>query len=121
MMRLRSGAASVSTDGHDNGPNHGPSNRTLPSQAVNTRCWRARTRLTLISAMVLSAAWSAGAFAFVWHWEDTLATNELTVVSQSHRAVIQEGLDDYLAKLAALQAFIEANNTLSRREFAVFT
>ena len=113
------------SDVHDSGPDNGPHDRpntaTLPAQPVNARSWRARTRLTLISAMVLGAAWSAGAFAFVWHWEETLAANELTVVTQSHKAVVQEGLNDYLAKLAALQAFVEANNTMSRREFAVFT
>jgi diguanylate cyclase (GGDEF)-like protein len=103
----------VSSDVHDSGP--------LPARPVNARSWRTRTRLTFISAVALGAAWSAGAFAFVWHWENTLAANDLAAVAKSHKAVIQDGLDEYLAKLAALQAFVESNNNLSRREFTVFT
>jgi len=94
---------------------------TIPPQPVDPRSWRTRTRVTIISALALGAAWSAGAFALVWQWENTLAANDLTAIGRNHVGAGQDGLDGYLGKLWAVRALMETHNNLGRSEFAQFT
>jgi diguanylate cyclase (GGDEF)-like protein len=77
--------------------------------------------VTIISALALGAAWSAGAFALVWQWENTLAANELAAIGRNHVIAVQDGLDGYLGKLWAVRALMETRNNLSRGEFSQFT
>jgi diguanylate cyclase (GGDEF)-like protein len=95
--------------------------RPVPARPVKPRSWWTRTRVTIISALALGAAWSAGAFALVWQWENTLAANELAAVGRNHVVAVQDGLDGYLGKLWAVRALMETTNNLSRAEFSLFT
>ena len=95
--------------------------RPIAAQPITPRSWWTRTRVTIISALALGAAWSAGAFGFVWQWEDTLAANELAAISRNHVVAVQDGLDGYLGKLWAVRALMETHNNLSRSEFSQFT
>jgi diguanylate cyclase (GGDEF)-like protein len=77
--------------------------------------------VTILSALALGAAWSAGAFALVWQWENTLGANELAAIARNHTVAVQDGLDGYLGKLWAVRALMETHNNLSRDEFSLFT
>src|ERR1700722_18022499 len=98
-----------------------PSGTRRPSAHLDGGAWRARLRLSVLSAAVIGLIWSAGAFAFVWHWETTLAQAELGSTARSHYLAVQDGLDDYLAKLSALRALFEASPDVTRAQFATFT
>ena len=95
--------------------------RRAPRRSLDPTSWRARVRRPLISATTIGLIWATSAFYFVWTWENALAQRELASVAQNHLAALQNGLDDYLAKLATLRALFEANNGVTRREFAIFT
>jgi diguanylate cyclase (GGDEF)-like protein len=95
--------------------------RPVPPRPVNPRTWWTRTRVTILSALALGAAWSAGAFALVWQWENTLGANELAAIARNHTVAVQDGLDGYLGKLWAVRALMETHNNLSRDEFSLFT
>jgi diguanylate cyclase len=83
--------------------------------------WRSRVRLSVIAAAVISLVCSAAAFWFMWHWEETLARGKLTAVARNHFLAVQDGLDDYLAKLTALRALFESTPDVTRAQFTTFT
>jgi diguanylate cyclase (GGDEF)-like protein len=83
--------------------------------------WRARLRLPVISAAILCGVWAAAAFAFVWHWENTQAQAKLASTARNQLLAVQNGLDDYLAKLTALRALFESSNDVTREQFWRFT
>ncbi|HUI96549.1 MAG TPA: EAL domain-containing protein [Xanthobacteraceae bacterium] len=89
-----------------------------PSDA---HAWRARLRLPVIAAAVVILVWSACAFAFTWHWEASLARAQFESVSKTQFVAVQDGLDDYLAKLSALRGLFESNNEVTRAQFMAFT
>jgi diguanylate cyclase (GGDEF)-like protein len=98
--------------------------RSEPGQTIwrlDAGAWRARARLPIISATIVGLIWSAGAFGFVWRWENTLAQSELASTSKSHHLAMQNGLHNYLAKLTALRSLFEASDDVTRSEFGIFT
>src|SRR6185312_15564826 len=68
-----------------------------------------------------SLIWSATAFWFTWHWEETLAQGKLTATARNHFLAVQDGLDEYLSKLSALRALFESSPDVTRAQFATFT
>jgi CHASE1-domain containing sensor protein len=98
-----------------------PSSPRRPFTHLDGGAWRARLRLSVISAAIISLIWSAAAFAFVWHWEETLAQGKLSSTARGHFLAVQDGLDGYLAKLSALRALFEASPDVTRAQFATFT
>jgi diguanylate cyclase (GGDEF)-like protein len=98
-----------------------PSGPRRASAHLDGGAWRARLRLSVISAAVISLIWSAAAFAFVWHWEETLAQSKLSATARSHFLAVQDGIDDYLGKLSALRALFESSPDVTRAQFATFT
>jgi diguanylate cyclase (GGDEF)-like protein len=83
--------------------------------------WRARLRLPVISAVILCGAWAAAAFAFAWHWENAQVQANLASTARNQFLAVQNGLDDYLAKLTALRALFESSNDVTREQFWSFT
>jgi diguanylate cyclase (GGDEF)-like protein len=83
--------------------------------------WLALVRLPVVCAAVIGIVWSAAAFAFVWHWENARAQGKLTSTARNHFLAMQGGLDEYVAKLAALRALFETSNDLTRAQFKIFT
>src|SRR5580658_678675 len=91
------------------------------SAHLDGSAWRARLRLSVISAAIISVLWSASAFIFVWHWEETLAQGKLAATARNHFLAVQDGLDEYLSKLSALRALFESSPDVTRAQFATFT
>jgi len=54
-------------------------------------------------------------------WEERLAKTTFNNVAGDYAAVLQNGLDDYVAKIVAVRAFYDASNTVEPDEFALFT
>jgi diguanylate cyclase (GGDEF)-like protein len=109
------------------GPSHEPgrAEETSISRRMLSRleraAWRARLRRPVVSAAIVALVWSAGAFGFVWQWEDSLGQAKLTAAARNHLAALQDGLDDYLSKLTSVRALFEASDEVTRREFQTFT
>ncbi len=76
--------------------------------------WRARLRLSVISAAIIGAVWTGSAFTFVWHWEETQAQGKFATTARDHYLAVQNGLDDYLAKLTALRALFKSSPDVTR-------
>ena len=95
---------------------HGPKGARIATIASRTRL-----RLPVVSAAIIGLVWSMAAFWLVWRWEDTLAQNELRSAARSHLLAVQNGLNEYLAKLTSLQALFEASEHVTRGEFKTFT
>ncbi|HEY4920951.1 MAG TPA: EAL domain-containing protein [Xanthobacteraceae bacterium] len=99
----------------------GPSGPRRLSAHLDGSAWRARLRLSVISAVIISVLWSASAFIFVWRWEETLAQGKLAATARNHFLAVQDGLDEYLSKLTALRALFESSPDVTRAQFATFT
>jgi diguanylate cyclase (GGDEF)-like protein len=54
-------------------------------------------------------------------WEERVARQDFTAVSESHLLVLQNGWNEYLNKLVALRAFFESFDAVTRPEFEIFT
>jgi diguanylate cyclase len=85
---------------------------------------RARRPLALAAPVVmaglLGTILSFTAFAFVWHLEDAVSDKDLASVTESHVLALQNGLNQYLHKLVALRAFVEASPPVTRSAFEEF-
>jgi CHASE1-domain containing sensor protein len=53
--------------------------------------------------------------------EERLAKAKFTAVASDYASVLQNGLDDYLGKIIAVQAFYDASRQVNRSEFILFT
>lgn len=113
-----SNARAVTRPANGHGP-AGGTGRATRWPDLGTR--RARLRLPVISAAIFCFAWAAGAFAYVWHWENALAQSSLTSAARNQFLAVHYGLDDYLAKLTALRALFESSNDVTREQFGQFT
>src|SRR4030088_1021181 len=108
----------VTRQARDRCPPGGASSTTQPREAGTSR---ARLRLPVLSAAIVCFVWAAGAFAYVWHWENALAQSNLTSTARNQFLAVQNGLDDYLGKLIALRALFESSDDVTRAQFERFT
>jgi len=93
------------------------------AQAASTRGprWqRARHLLPAFVAAGIGLALSAGAWLAVSLWEDRLAKLSFDTTAQNYAMVLQNGLNEYLGKLAALRALFDSSPGITRGEFEVF-
>jgi diguanylate cyclase len=85
---------------------------------------RTSRKLALAAPVVigglLGSILSLTAFSFVWHLEAAVSEKDLASVTGSHVLALQNGLNDYLNKLVALRAFVEASPQVTRSAFEEF-
>lgn len=71
-------------------------------------------------AGLLGSILSFTAFFFVWRFEDAVGEKVLASVTESHVLALQNGLNEYLNKLVALRAFVNASAPVTRSAFEDF-
>lgn len=75
-----------------------------------------------IAAAIVGVALSVSAWFALSHREDRLAELELRERVISHVGILQNGINDYLGKIAALRALFQSSNKdVARGEFAAFS
>jgi diguanylate cyclase len=95
------------------------------AEAQGTDLWTRTPRKLALAAPVvigglLGSILSLTAFSFVWHLEAAVSEKDLASVTGSHVLALQNGLNDYLNKLVALRAFVEASPQVTRSAFEEF-
>jgi diguanylate cyclase len=94
------------------------------AQGTDIPTTRATGHLALAAPVVIAALLgsilSLTAFSFVWHLEEAVSDKDLASVTESDVLVLQNGLNDYLNKLVALRAFVEASPHVARSAFEGF-
>jgi diguanylate cyclase (GGDEF)-like protein len=90
----------------------------LPPRASSARgrWWRGPS----FAAAGLGIALSVAAWLTVMRWEERLAKLTFDATAQNHAMVLQNGLNEYLSKLAAARALFESSPETTRAEFEVF-
>jgi diguanylate cyclase len=85
------------------------------------RCWRRYSPgLPVLAAAAVGIALSIAAGLLVMRWEHRLARLSLDATAQSQAAALQNGINEYLSKLAALRALFDASDHVTRDEFELF-
>jgi diguanylate cyclase len=74
----------------------------------------------VVIAGLLGSILSLAAFTFVWRLEEAVSEKDLASVTASYVLSLQNGLNDYLSKLVALRAFVEASPQVTRLSFEAF-
>jgi diguanylate cyclase (GGDEF)-like protein len=94
---------------------------TAPAASARCPRWRrARHLLPGFAVAGIGLALSTAAWLAVSRWEDRLASLSFDTTAQNYAMVLQNGLNEYLGKLAALRALFESSPQTTRGEFAVF-
>lgn len=77
--------------------------------------------LPLVVAASMGVGLTLAASTLVARWEERVAWQDFTAVSESNLLVLQNGWNEYLNKLVALRAFFEGSDEVTRQEFEIFT
>src|ERR1700730_9874160 len=87
-----------------------------------TRWRRVPHFVPIVVTILIGLALSVSAWFFVSIREDRLSELELGTRAENHALILQNGIDEYVAKIAALRALFESSDSeLSRREFTTFS
>jgi CHASE1-domain containing sensor protein len=84
------------------------------------RRWQGRYVLSSIAAAVIGLSLSCGAWYTVSHRENRLADTELRALANNHALILENGIKEYISKVAALHALFEADDEVKRGEFQAF-
>jgi diguanylate cyclase len=93
-----------------------------PSAPIAGRRWwrRYSPGLPVFAAAIVGIVLSAAAGLLVMRWEQRLARLTFDGTAQSEAAALQNGINEYLSKLAALRALFDASDHVTRDEFELF-
>jgi diguanylate cyclase (GGDEF)-like protein len=85
------------------------------------RRWRrSLPRLPVFAAAAIGIALSVAAALLMMGWEERVARLRFDATAQSQAVALQNGVNEYLGKLAALRALFDASHEITRGEFDVF-
>lgn len=88
----------------------------------SSRRWRSVGRAwPIVAAALLGLAVAISAWFAVSIWEERLAQAKFDAIAGEYASVLEDGLDEYLDKIAALRAFYDSSHQVDRNEFALFT
>jgi diguanylate cyclase len=96
-------------------PPHGGAPAT-PASFARGRWWRVPS----YAAAGIGIALSLVAWLAVMRWEGRLAKLTFAATAQNQAMVLQNGLNEYLSKLAATRALFESSPAITRDEFDLF-
>jgi CHASE1-domain containing sensor protein len=88
---------------------------------ITRRSHRFWDNLRISTAAGIGLLLSLAACYSVWRWEDRVTKQEFNALAESDILTLQNGLNLYLSKLAALRALFESSADVSRNEFEMFT
>jgi diguanylate cyclase (GGDEF)-like protein len=88
---------------------------------ITRRSHRFWDNLRISTAAGIGLLLSLAAGYSVWRWEDRVTKQEFNALAESDILTLQNGLNLYLSKLAALRALFESSADVSRNEFEMFT
>src|SRR6266436_9719597 len=82
---------------------------------------RVRRYWPLLAAACIGFALSCAAWFGVSVREDRLAALEFSARANSHRLMLQGGINTYLSKIVALRALYKSDDNVSHAEFQTFS
>jgi CHASE1-domain containing sensor protein len=91
------------------------------TQVVKSRWQLAGHSWPLLVAACLGLAVALSAWFVVSAWEERLAKAKFLDVAGDYATVLQNGLDEHLAKLLAVRAFFDSSVEVDAAEFELFT
>ena len=74
-----------------------------------------------IAAGLVGLALSTAVWLTVSVWENRVTEQDFSARANSHALILQNGINEYIAKITALRALFESDSEVSRREFMAFT
>jgi diguanylate cyclase (GGDEF)-like protein len=91
------------------------------SPAENMAARRPRAQLPIFAVALIGVLLSLLASVLVWRWEQRVAWQEFAAIAENRSVIVQERLNEYLSKVVALRAFIDASDDIvTRNEFESF-
>jgi diguanylate cyclase (GGDEF)-like protein len=82
--------------------------------------WRERHIASSIVAACIGLMLSAGAWYAASYRENRLAELELAALGNNHALLLENGIKEYIGKVAALRALFESDDQVKRDEFQIF-
>jgi diguanylate cyclase (GGDEF)-like protein len=82
---------------------------------------RLRHSVPILVAAIVGSVLSLSAWFVISGWEKRSAENEFIGTAEDHALALQNGLNEYLSKMIAVRATFNASDTVSRKQFGIFS